>query len=76
MDQVFIMVTWGMVKNGALTPLLSNNRHLRLTCDTWGKIEEPICFYKKIFCDLPFANWNDVKFEVVSDITGIVMKLD
>jgi uncharacterized protein (DUF2141 family) len=48
----------------------------KLTCDTWGKIEEPICFYKEIFCDLSFANWNDVRFELVSDITGIIMKLD
>jgi uncharacterized protein (DUF2141 family) len=53
---------------------LDNNG--KLTCDTWGKIEEPICFYKEIFCDLSFANWNDVKFELVSDITGIIMKLD
>ena len=48
----------------------------KLTSDAWGKIEEPICFYKEIFCDLSFANWYDVKFEVVSDITGIIMKLD
>jgi uncharacterized protein (DUF2141 family) len=48
----------------------------KLACDKWGKIEEPICFYKEIFCDLSFANWNDVKFELVRDITGIIMKLD
>ena len=53
---------------------LDNNEKLKR--DTWGKIEEPICFYKEIFCHLSFANWNDVKFELVSDITGIIMKLE
>jgi uncharacterized protein (DUF2141 family) len=48
----------------------------KLTCDTWGKIEEPICFYKEIFCDLSFANWDDVKFELVRGITGIIMRLN
>jgi uncharacterized protein (DUF2141 family) len=48
----------------------------KLTCDMWGKIKEPIYFYKEIFCDLSFANWNDVKFELMREITGIIMKLD
>ena len=48
----------------------------KLTSDAWGKIEEPICFYKVIFCDMSFAKWQDVKFELVRDITGIIMKLD
>jgi uncharacterized protein (DUF2141 family) len=47
-----------------------------LTCDNWGKIEEPICFYKEILIHLSFADWNDVKFELDKDISGIVMKLD
>jgi uncharacterized protein (DUF2141 family) len=52
------------------------NNNGELTCDTWGKIEEPICFYKEILIHLSFANWNDVKFELDKDISGIVMKLD
>jgi len=49
----------------------------KLSCDTWGSIEEPICFYKEP-TDIGFGtpNWHNVKFEVVSDITGIIMKLD
>jgi uncharacterized protein (DUF2141 family) len=54
---------------------LDNNG--KLTCDTWGKIEEVICFYKEP-TDIGFGtpNWHNVKFDVVSDITGIIMKLD
>ena len=54
---------------------LDNNG--KLTCDTWGQIEEPICFYKEP-TDVGFGtpNWHNVKFELVRDITGIIMKLD
>jgi len=54
---------------------LDNNG--KLTCDTWGSIEEPICFYKEP-TDIGFGtpNWHSVKFELVRDITGIIMKLD
>jgi uncharacterized protein (DUF2141 family) len=48
----------------------------KLTCDTWGSIQEPICYYKEWSGDWETAIWNNVKFEVVSDITGIIMKLD
>jgi uncharacterized protein (DUF2141 family) len=53
---------------------LDNNG--KLTCDTWGSIQEPICYYKEWSGDWETAIWNNVKFEVVSDITGIIMKLD
>jgi uncharacterized protein (DUF2141 family) len=53
---------------------VDNNGELR--CTTWGGIEEPICFYKEFSGELWAANWNDVKFELVRDITGIIMKLD
>ena len=50
----------------------------RLTCNTWGGIEEVMCFYKEssaadFFSD---TNWNDVKFELDKDISGIGIKLD
>jgi len=49
----------------------------KLTCDTWGQVEEPIRLYKEPadpqLCPL---NWNNARFELVSDITGIIMKLD
>jgi len=49
----------------------------KLTCDTWGQIEEPLCFYKEpADLGLGTPNWHNVKFDVVSDITGIIMKLD
>ena len=49
----------------------------RLTCNTWGGIEEVMCFYKESpSCEFSMTNWNDVKFEVDKDISGIVMKLD
>ena len=54
---------------------LDNNG--KLTCDTWNQIEEPIRFYKEstdFGVDKP--NWHNVKFELVRDITGIIMKLD
>ena len=49
----------------------------KLSCDTWGSIEEPICFYKEP-TDIGFGtpNWHNVKFELVRDITGIIMKLE
>ena len=51
----------------------------KLTCDRpWWYIQEPICFYKEpadIGLGTP-PNWHNVKFNVVSDITGIIMKLD
>jgi uncharacterized protein (DUF2141 family) len=53
---------------------VDNNGKLR--CTTWGGIEEPICFYKTFSGLLSGVNWNDVKFELVSDISGIIMKLD
>ena len=53
---------------------LDNNG--KLTCDTWGQIQEPICYYKEWSGDWETAIWNNVKFEVVSDITGIIMELD
>ena len=53
---------------------LDNNG--KLTCDTWNQIQEPICFYKEPTDVVLGAIWNNVKFEVVSDITGIIMKLD
>jgi len=53
---------------------VDNNGKLR--CTTWGGVEEPICFYKTFSDPLCLGTWNDVKFELVSDITGIIMKLD
>jgi uncharacterized protein (DUF2141 family) len=53
---------------------VDNNGKLR--CTTWGGIEEPICFYKAVPGEPSCANWNDVKFELDKDITGIIMKLD
>ena len=54
---------------------LDNNG--KLTCDTWGQIEEPICFYKEpVVAGLGTPNWHSVKFELVRDITEIIMKLD
>ena len=47
-----------------------------LNADTWGQIQEPICYYKESSSPWLTANWNDVKFELVSDITGISMKLE
>ena len=48
-----------------------------LTCDTWGQIEEVICSYKESgVVDFSAANWNNVKFELDKDISGITMKLD
>ena len=54
---------------------LDNNG--KLTCDTWGQIEEVICYYKEP-SDIGFGTpyWHNVKFELVRDITGIIMKLD
>ena len=52
---------------------LDNNG--KLTCDTWGQIQEPICYYKEWSGDWETAIWNNVKFEVVSDITEIIMEL-
>lgn len=46
----------------------------KLNCTTWGGIEEPICYYKGL--GILFPNWDKMKFELVSDITGIIMKLD
>jgi len=49
----------------------------KLTCDTWGMIEEVICSYKESgMVDFSGTNWNDVKFELDKDISGIIMKLD
>jgi uncharacterized protein (DUF2141 family) len=49
----------------------------RLTCDTWGQIQEVICSYKKYTgCDFSAVNWNNIKFELDKDISGITMKLD
>jgi uncharacterized protein (DUF2141 family) len=50
----------------------------RLTCNTWGGIEEVMCFYKESPTADFFSatNWNDVKFELDKDISGIGMKLD
>lgn len=54
---------------------LDNNG--KLTCNTWGGIEEVMCFYKESpSCDSSMTSWNDVKFELDDDISGIVMKLD
>jgi uncharacterized protein (DUF2141 family) len=54
---------------------LDNNG--KLTCNTWGAIEEPIYYYKEhTDVGMGTPNWNTVKFEVVRDITGIIMKLD
>jgi len=53
---------------------LDNNG--KLTCDTWGQIQEPICYYKEWTGEWETANWNKSKFELVGDITGIIMKLD
>jgi len=53
---------------------IDNNGKLR--CAACGGIEAPICFYKAFSGLSSFANWNDVKFELVRDITGIIMKLD
>ena len=53
---------------------VDNNGKLR--CTTWGGVEEPICFYKTFSDPLCLGTWNDVKFELVRDITGIIMKLD
>jgi len=49
----------------------------KLSCTTWGGIEEPICYYKELPPDyLSMGNWDKVKFELVRDINGIIMKLD
>jgi uncharacterized protein (DUF2141 family) len=49
----------------------------RLTCNTWGGIEEAMCFYKESpSCEFSMTSWNDVKFELDKDISGIGMKLD
>ena len=47
-----------------------------LNADTWGQIQEPICYYKESPAPWLTANWNDVNFELVNDITGILMKLE
>jgi uncharacterized protein (DUF2141 family) len=48
-----------------------------LTCDTWGQIGEPNCYYKvPTGFSWGTPNWNNVKFEVDKDISGIIMKLD
>ena len=47
-----------------------------LNADTWGQIQEPICYYKQSPTPWLTANWNDVKFELVSDITEISMRLE
>jgi uncharacterized protein (DUF2141 family) len=47
----------------------------RLTCDTWGQIQEAICSYKESAAfDMGATNWNKVKFELDKDISGIIMK--
>ena len=53
---------------------LDNNG--KLTCDTWNQIQEPICFYKEPTDVVLGTQWHNVKFELVSDITGIIMELD
>lgn len=55
--------------------MIDNNG--KLTCATWGQIQEPICFYNEL-ADLGLStlHWYNVKFAVVSDITGIIIKLD
>ena len=49
----------------------------KLACDTEGWIEEPICFYKEhTDVGLVIPNWHNMKFELVRDITRIIMKLE
>jgi uncharacterized protein (DUF2141 family) len=49
----------------------------KLTCDTWGQIQEPLCFYRvPSDVGLGTPNWDSVKFDAVSDIHRIIMKLD
>ena len=50
----------------------------KLTCDTWGHIEEPIFYYKEPGEEalIGTPSWDQVEFELVRDMAGIVMKLD
>ena len=49
----------------------------KLSCDTWGQIQEPNCYYKEPSeIGLGTPSWDNVKFELVKDINEIIMKLD
>ena len=49
------------------------NNNGKFDCDTWGFPLEPVNAYKT--SKDGHANWNDQKFEVDKDVTGIVVKL-
>ncbi len=48
------------------------NNNGKFDTDTWGGSLEPVSAYR--LCK-GYANWNDQKFEVAKDVTGIVIKL-
>ena len=49
------------------------NNNGKFDADTWGNPLEPVSAYKP--AKDGFANWQDQKFEVDKDVTGIVIKL-
>ena len=50
------------------------NNNGRLDCSAWGFPEEPTLFYKPKLTTGPVANWHDQKFEVVQNVSGIILK--
>ena len=54
---------------------VDENNNGKLDCDPEGWPEEPLSMYKRPSIDI-HHNWHDQKFEVNSDITGIVMEFE
>ena len=53
---------------------VDENNNGKFDCDTWGYPIEPACMYKPPLIKM-HTNWYDQKFEVDSDVTGLVLKL-
>jgi uncharacterized protein (DUF2141 family) len=47
------------------------NKNGKLDCDAWGMFLEPASFYKP---SIQHTNWDEQKFEVDKDVTGIEIK--
>jgi uncharacterized protein (DUF2141 family) len=50
------------------------NSNAKMDVDTWGVAIEPRDYYKAMVQGL-YANWDEQKFEVDGDVTGIMLKL-
>jgi uncharacterized protein (DUF2141 family) len=53
---------------------VDENANGKLDYDTWGFIQEPWWMYKQNPNVGMSASWHDVKFEVIENVSGIVIK--